>query len=229
MQDAPTTSPPAPAAKDDWWCFTCERGFGSQQVNRWHGKSFCPDCGERMAEARAVRNGEVYAVSEEDVSVKPVEDIELNEESQRALQKHAPQVEVVGKGRPLQAHDMLVVRGRFRNAGQEKANIRRLNKAFRKANPNWKGIVLHLPEGMELQQLPAVMVQSLYEALMARFDPELLAQRIQAKKAAQEAAERAQKAGLIATGEDVSKHLEALKKVERAKAQADIVATVQRS
>lgn len=141
----------------------------------------------------------------EKVSLKVTEDIQLNKASEEAVRESG--VEVVGTARRLGTDEMLVVRGQFMNRAQEKGSIRKLEKALQKHNPKWRGVLLHLPEGMELMQLPAVMVESLYEALMLRWDPDLYEVRMSRKKAAQEAAQKEEEASNLATAEEVARHL----------------------
>lgn len=149
----------------------------------------------------------------EKVSLKATEDIQLNKASTEAVLDSG--TEVVGTARRLGADDMLIVRGVFANRAQEKGSIRKLEKALQKHNPKWRGVLLHLPEGMELMQLPAAMVESLYEALMLRWDPDLYEVRMSRKKATHQASQAEEEASNLATAEEVARHL--------AKVQMDVI------
>ena len=142
-----------------------------------------------------------------------VEDIQLNAASQAAvLQSGAT---VVGTARRLTGKAMLIVRGEFQNKAQEKATVRGLEKKLRKANPKWSGILLHIPEGMELMQLPAVMVEALYEALMSRFDPDLLEMRLQRRAVAEKAEDDKEQSRIIQDANAIADHLSQIKAKER--------------
>lgn len=210
--------PKMPSPDDDWWCFACERGFASADITRRNGKSWCQcDRPQQLAEGARVRDGSLRVITEEEVEhrIEATDELELNQKSQEAVKESG--VEVVGTSRKLGKHDMLVVRGAFTNRAQEKGHLRKLEKALRRHNPNWEGVLLHLPSGMELKQLPAVMVESLYEALLARFDPDLFQMRQAKRQVAEEDAKAAEEQSHLATGEEVSRHLQALRRAEQAK------------
>ena len=141
----------------------------------------------------------------EKVRIEAHDEIRVNKASEKAIAESG--AEVLGTARELKDHEMLIVRGQFVNRGHEKGTIRRLEKSLRKHNPQWKGVLLHLPSGMELKQLPAVMVESLYEALLARFDPDLYQVRAARKKAALDQAEAQEAKSHLATAEEVAQHL----------------------
>jgi hypothetical protein len=227
MQESPEApnTPKRPEEHDDWWCFACEVGWASQEVDRRQSKAWCPQCGQQTVEADRVRRGEVVAVTEEEeeVRISATEELSLNEASKAAVEEAG--VEVMGTARKLAPDDLMIVRGQFANRAHEKAAIKKLEKALRKHNPKWKGVLLHLPAGMELRQLPAVMVEALYEALLARWDPDLLQQRLAKKKAAETEQEAKKEASHLATAEEVSQHLAKL----RAENERAVVEKVQKT
>lgn len=164
-----------------------------------------------MEERAPIREEEETEV----VSLKPTEELELNERSRRAVAKAG--VEVVGTGRKLGEQDMILVRGVFANRAHEKATVKKLEKGLRRANPKWRGVLLHMPKDMELSQLPAVMVEALFEALLTRFEPEMARFRAKKKMAATAEAQAKDEARILNGANAVADHLGAIKAQERAK------------
>lgn len=126
-------------------------------------------------------------------------DVEMNKASTEALVDSGLRLEVAKES--LRGLDMLIVRGTFPNRGLSRRSVSKLEQALRRANPGWKGVIVHLPEGVDLQQMPAAMVERLYETLMGQWDPDLLEQRREARRKSEEASN-------LAKAEEAHRHLE---------------------
>ena len=121
-----------------------------------------------------------------------------------------PPAEVLGTARTLETDDLLLIRFSGANRQTERRRVAEIQKAVKKASPGWRGQVLHLPPDLELAQLPAPMVEALYEALLARFDPDLYETRAERRKAAEEQAERAEAEAEAERANAIADHLETL-------------------
>ncbi len=101
-------------------------------------------------------------------------------------------------------------------------------KKLRKLYPKWDGNILNLRPGEKIESLDMGMTQSLYEALMSKFDPDLFQIRMARKAKAEAEAIQAEKAENLDTANQVADHLEEIGK-QREQAKIDRIAEATRN